>query len=70
MIGIGLGLITARQVVVGSESFGGSNLTFTVSWVGIATILVVPLIASLRAAMGPANRAARIRPAEALRMAD
>ena len=70
MIGIGLGLITARQVIVGSEAFGGSDLTVTVSWVGIATILVVPLVASLLAAVGPAQRAAQIRPAEALRLAD
>ena len=69
-IGIGLGLITAYQVVVQSASFGGSDLNFTVSLVGLSVILFVPLVASLLAAVGPANRAARILPAEALRLAD
>jgi putative ABC transport system permease protein len=70
LIGAALGLVTTRQLLMASESFGDEAIPFIVPWVGLILILALPLIASLAATMWPATRAARIRPAEALRTAD
>jgi putative ABC transport system permease protein len=70
VIGIGLGLVTAWQVMTQSDAFGSQELTFTVPWLHVAVILAVPLLASLLATVSPAAQAARIRPAAALRIAD
>jgi putative ABC transport system permease protein len=69
LIGAALGLVTTRQMM-GSESFGDDPLPFIVPWGGLVLILALPLIASLAATLWPASRAARIRPAVALRIAD
>ena len=69
LIGAVLGLVTARQMM-GSESFGDEPLPFIVPWGGLVLILALPLIASIAATLWPASRAARIRPAVALRIAD
>ena len=69
LIGAALGLVTARQMM-GSDSFGDEPLPFIVPWGGLILILALPLIASLAATLWPASRAARIRPAVALRIAD
>jgi len=69
LIGAALGLVTARQMM-GSDSFGNEPLPFIVPWVGLVLILALPLAASLAATIWPALRAARIRPAVALRIAD
>ena len=70
VIGIGLGMLTAYQVVVNSTTFGEQELPFQVPWASLALILFVPLLASLAAAAAPATQAARIKPAVALRVAD
>ncbi|MGH9244136.1 MAG: FtsX-like permease family protein [Acidimicrobiales bacterium] len=70
VIGIGLGLLTAWNVVTNSTIFGEMELAFSVPWAQIALILAVPLVASLVASVAPAARAAQIRPAVALRIAD
>jgi putative ABC transport system permease protein len=70
LIGAVLGLITTRQLLASSDSFGDVAIPFIVPWVGLAAILALPLIASLGVTAWPASRAARIRPAVALRMAD
>jgi putative ABC transport system permease protein len=70
VIGIGLGLVTAWQVMTNSDAFGSQQLSFSVPWLHVAVILAVPLVASLLATVSPAARAARIRPAAALRIAD
>jgi putative ABC transport system permease protein len=70
LIGIGLGLLTAYEVLVNSSTFGDQPLPFAVPWVALAVILVAPLLASLVATAAPATQAARIRPAAALRIAD
>jgi putative ABC transport system permease protein len=69
LIGAALGLITARQMM-GSDSFGDEPLPFIVPWAGLVVILALPLVASLAATIWPASRAAKIRPAVALRIAD
>ena len=70
LIGAALGLITTRQLLSASESFGDVPIPFIVPWAGLAVILALPLAASLAASAWPASRAAAIRPAVALRIAD
>jgi putative ABC transport system permease protein len=70
VIGAVLGLITTRQLLMASDSFGDVPIPFLVPWFGLAVILALPLAASLAVTAWPARRAARIRPAEALRIAD
>jgi len=69
-IGIGLGLLTAWQVVVNSTAFGDTPASFAVSLPSLAVIAVLPLVATLLATRIPARRAARVRPAVALRVSD
>ena len=70
VIGMALGLVTAYQVIVNSNTFGDTQLDFTMPWIGLAIVALVPLAASLFAAVAPAARAAALRPAVALRVAD
>ena len=70
VIGVALGLVTAFQVITNSDAFGDTQLDFTMPWVGLAIVVLVPLAASLIAAVAPASRAAALRPAVALRVAD
>jgi putative ABC transport system permease protein len=70
VIGAVLGLITTRQLLMASDSFGDVPIPFIVPWAGLAVILALPLVASLVVTVWPATRAARIRPAVALRIAD
>jgi putative ABC transport system permease protein len=70
LIGAVLGLITTRQLLASSDSFGDVTIPFVVPWLGLAVILALPLLASLAVTAWPASRAARIRPAVALRTAD
>lgn len=69
VIGAVLGLVTTRQLLSGSDSFGAVPPPFVVPWVGLLVILL-PLVASLAATAWPASRAAAIKPAVALRAAD
>ena len=70
VIGAVLGLITTRQLLLASDSFGDVTIPFIVPWAGLAVILALPLVASLAVTAWPATRAAHIRPAVALRIAD
>ncbi|HUG85186.1 MAG TPA: FtsX-like permease family protein, partial [Euzebya sp.] len=70
VIGAALGLVTTRQILTGSDSFGDGGMPFIVPWAGLLLILTLPLIAALAATAWPASRAAAIRPAVALRIAD
>jgi putative ABC transport system permease protein len=70
LIGALLGLVTTRQILTGSESFGDVSMPFVVPWVGLLLIVALPLAASMAATSWPAARAARIAPAVALRTAD
>ena len=70
VIGAVLGLVTTRQILTGSESFGDSGMPFVVPWGGLVLIVLLPLLAALVATAWPAARAAAIPPAVALRTAD
>lgn len=67
VIGVTLALLTAAQVVVRSGAFSNAEVRFVVPWVTVAALAVVPLATTLLATVVPAARAARIRPARALR---
>jgi putative ABC transport system permease protein len=69
-VGVVLGTITAYQVLTNSSTFGDQSLPFDVPVLALGTVCAIPLFASLGAALLPANRASRIRPAAALRVAD
>jgi putative ABC transport system permease protein len=69
-IGVVLGLVTVRQVLTSAAAFGDGALGFVVPWQGLVVIALIPILASLAATAWPAARAAAIRPAVALRVAD
>jgi putative ABC transport system permease protein len=69
LIGAVLGLVTTRQLLSSSDSFGDAGPPFVVPWTGLMLILALPLAASLLATAWPASRAAAIQPAVALRTA-
>jgi len=70
LLGTALSLVTSYQLVSRSDFFGDIRVPFSVPWLQLAVLLGVALIASLLATLGPANQAARIKPAVALRIAD
>lgn len=53
-----------------SPSFDTLHVAYPVAWSAIAVTVGGTLLASLLATLGPAHRAARVRPALALRIAD
>lgn len=67
VIGAALGLITAYQVIVNSDTFGDSGFAFSWPWAALAVVFVIPTVAALLAAAVPAKRASAITPAVALR---
>lgn len=67
LIGLSLGLLTAWLVVVRSGAFSDAAVDFRVPWATVLALAVIPLLAALAATAVPAARAARIRPAVALR---
>jgi putative ABC transport system permease protein len=67
--GVGLGMLTGYLSVTRSTAFD-EELPFGVPWGVILFITIVPFAASALAAIIPARRAARLRPSEALRLAD
>jgi putative ABC transport system permease protein len=56
--------------MMSSEAFGDTQLAFTVPWLPLAVIAIVPILASLAATAVPASQAAGIQPAVAIRVAD
>ncbi|HYU58960.1 MAG TPA: FtsX-like permease family protein, partial [Actinomycetota bacterium] len=70
VLGAGLGLVTSYLMFVNFPSFEGMGIGFPVPWTALAVVLVITGVASLLATMWPARRAANIRPAVALRIAD
>jgi putative ABC transport system permease protein len=68
VLGIGLGLVVSYQMLQ-SDVFG-DPLPFTVPWLAVAVLLLVPGTAAMLAALAPASQAAKIHPAAALRTAD
>ena len=67
--GVGLGMLTGFLSVTRSTAFD-EGLPFGVPWTVVAFITIVPFAASALAAIVPARRAAKLRPSEALRLAD
>jgi putative ABC transport system permease protein len=70
VLGVVLALVTSYQLLTHSDTFGGQSIEYAVPWLAIAVVFVVSLVASLIASATPANQAAKIKPAVALRIAD
>jgi putative ABC transport system permease protein len=68
VLGIGLGLIVSYQML--HSDVMGEPLPFSVPWLAVLVLLVVPATAAMAAAYAPAAQAARIQPAAALRTAE
>jgi len=66
-IGTALALLLDYEASVGNTSGGGTMLTFTIPWVTIALIVGVAYALTVVAVAGPALRAARMPPSEAVR---
>ena len=70
LIGTALSLVTSYQLVSKSDIFGDLDVPFSVPWDQLAVLLGIALVASVLATAGPAQQAAKIKPAVALRIAD
>jgi putative ABC transport system permease protein len=66
LLGLGFGLLLARLFMAGMTAMSGYRLTFLVPPEGIASALIVSLLVSQLAALGPARRAGRTNVLEAL----
>jgi putative ABC transport system permease protein len=69
-IGTVLGVLTTWLLYQNSPAFGTLTVEFPIAWTEIGLTVGATLVASLLATVGPARRAARIKPAIALRIAD
>jgi putative ABC transport system permease protein len=70
VIGTGLGVLLTWLLYQNSPTFGDLNAAYPIAWRAIAVIVIVTLLASLLVTLAPARRAAHIKPAVALRIAD
>jgi putative ABC transport system permease protein len=70
LLGTVLSVLTAWLLFTNSPAFGGLQAPFPIAWSTIALTVGATLVASLLATVGPARRAAAIRPAVAVRVAD
>lgn len=68
LLGVGLGVLSAWQVVTKADAFGAGSPGFVVPTLVLVGLAVGPVIAALLTTVGPANRAAAIDPAIALRV--
>jgi putative ABC transport system permease protein len=68
LVGTTLALVTASQLIAGGEF--GESAEFTIPWLQLALVCGTAFVASLVATARPAQRAAKIPPAVALRIAD
>jgi ABC-type antimicrobial peptide transport system permease subunit len=68
VVGAGLGLLLAGNIIRDSrQQPSWDNLTLVVPWLNLAIIFAAVYAVALLATLAPSVRAARIRPAEALR---
>jgi putative ABC transport system permease protein len=65
-----LAVVTSWLLFNNSAAFRGLESTFPIAWLQIGGVVVATFGASMLATLGPANRAARIKPALALRISD
>jgi putative ABC transport system permease protein len=70
LIGVALAIISSYQLLSNTETFGEGTMAYEVPWATLALVLSVALVASILATAAPANQAAKIKPAVALRIAD
>jgi putative ABC transport system permease protein len=70
VVGTGLSLLTAWLMFSNNPMFRGLDISFPIAWATILPTMAATLVASLLASAGPARRAAGIRPAVAVRVAD
>lgn len=70
VLGSILGVLTTWLMYQKSAVFNGVRVAFPVEWATIGVLAAVTVLASLAATMAPARRAAAIRPAVAVRIAD
>ena len=70
VIGTVLSLVTSYQLVANSDFFGDIRVPYSVPWLQLALLLGAALVASLLSTAGPAQQAAKTKPAVALRIAD
>jgi putative ABC transport system permease protein len=70
LLGCVLGVLTTWLMYQKSAAFDGVRSGFPIEWLTIATLAVATVAASLLATMAPARRAAQVRPAIAVRVAD
>ncbi|WP_306324708.1 ABC transporter permease [Streptomyces venezuelae] len=70
VLGSLLGVLTTWLMYSNSAAFEGLEGGFPIEWTSICTLAAATFAASLLATAGPAHRAAAIRPARAVRVAD
>jgi putative ABC transport system permease protein len=70
VIGTVLGVLTTWVLYTNSPAFGSISAPFPIAWAAIGLTVGATLLASLLVTVEPARRAARIRPAVAVRIAD
>jgi putative ABC transport system permease protein len=70
LLGTGLSLVTSYLLFRNDDELQAGGAGFPVPWLAIAVLVAATAAASLAATAWPARRAARIRPAVALRIAD
>ena len=70
IIGAVLGVVTTWVLYSNSPAFGTLDASFPIAWTSLGLTLGATLVASLLATLWPARRAASIRPAVAVRVAE
>src|SRR5262245_13240573 len=65
-----LGVLTTWLLFQNSAAFATLDTSFPIAWMPISVTVLATLLASLAVAARPAHRAARVKPAVALRVAD
>jgi putative ABC transport system permease protein len=70
LLGTGLSIVTSYLLFHNDDELQAAGGGFPVPWLAIAVLVAATAAASLAATAWPARKAARIRPAVALRIAD
>jgi putative ABC transport system permease protein len=70
VIGASLAIVTTWLLYQNSAAFSGLRAPYPVAWRDVAAIMTVTFLCSIMTTLGPARRAARIRPAIAVRVAN